>query len=58
MTTPLRSTLDVTSDDYLENRRAQEAALGELQEQLDLACAGGGAKYADRHRSRGRFLAR
>ncbi|GAA3523937.1 carboxyl transferase domain-containing protein [Nocardioides daeguensis] len=58
MTTPLRSTLDVTSDDYLENRRAQEAALAELQEQLDLACSGGGAKYADRHRARGRLLAR
>ncbi|WP_204164620.1 acyl-CoA carboxylase subunit beta [Nocardioides daejeonensis] len=58
MTTPLRSTLDVTSDDYLENRSAQEEALAQLQEQLDLACAGGGEKYAKRHRDRGRLLAR
>jgi acetyl-CoA carboxylase carboxyltransferase component len=56
--TTLRSTLDLGSELYQENRSAQESALDDLEEQLDLVRAGGGAKYADRHRSRGKLLAR
>ncbi|WP_297782823.1 carboxyl transferase domain-containing protein, partial [Aeromicrobium sp.] len=37
---------------------AQEQALAELDEQLDLVRAGGGTKYAARHKARGRLLAR
>jgi acetyl-CoA carboxylase carboxyltransferase component len=54
----LRSSLDTTSEAYLNNRRGQLAAIAALNEQLELARAGGGAKYAQRHRDRGRLLAR
>ena len=56
--TVLRSTLDVRSDAYRGNRSAQLAVLAELEEQLDAARAGGGPRYADRHRARGRLLVR
>src|SRR6266566_4748542 len=54
----LRSTLDVTADSYRCNREAQLAAVAALNEQLGLARAGGGAKYARRHGERGRLLVR
>ncbi|MER5388137.1 carboxyl transferase domain-containing protein [Saccharopolyspora sp. NPDC002686] len=54
----LRSAVDVTAEDYRQNREAQLAAVAALREQLDLARAGGGQKYADRHRRRGRLLVR
>jgi acetyl-CoA carboxylase carboxyltransferase component len=58
LTTTLRSTLDATDQAYQANRAAQMDALAALDEQLDLVRAGGGAKYAERHRKRGRLLAR
>jgi acetyl-CoA carboxylase carboxyltransferase component len=54
----LKSTVDVTGETYLRNRDAQLAAVAALEEQLDLARAGGGAKYAERHHKRGRLLVR
>jgi acetyl-CoA carboxylase carboxyltransferase component len=54
----LASIVDPASADYARNRDAHLAALAELDEQLALARAGGGARYADRHRSRGRLLVR
>lgn len=54
----LKSTLDTSDETYRQNRSAQLAALAELDEQLDLVRAGGGQKYADRHRQRGRLLVR
>src|ERR1700742_139308 len=54
----LRSSVDTTSDTYLHNRQRQLAAIAALNEQLELARAGGGEKYAQRHRARGRRLAR
>jgi acetyl-CoA carboxylase carboxyltransferase component len=54
----LKSALDVTSAAYQTNRAAQLAAVAALDEQLDLARAGGGAKYAERHHKRGRLLVR
>jgi acetyl-CoA carboxylase carboxyltransferase component len=56
--TTLRSTLDPGSELYQENRSAQESALDDLEEQLELVRAGGGAKYAARHHARGKLLAR
>ncbi len=56
--TVLRSSLDTGSAGYQANREAQLALLGQLGEQLDLARAGGGPRYAERHRARGRLLAR
>jgi acetyl-CoA carboxylase carboxyltransferase component len=42
----------------LSNREAMLAKLAELQAEQAKAIAGGGAKYVDRHRKRGKLLAR
>ena len=54
----LRSSVDTTGEVYLTNRKAQLSAIAALNEQLELARGGGGVKYAQRHRARGRLLAR
>jgi acetyl-CoA carboxylase carboxyltransferase component len=54
----LSSRVDTTSETYRRNRAGQLAAIAALNEQLELARAGGGPKYAQRHRDRGRLLAR
>jgi acyl-CoA carboxylase subunit beta len=54
----LSSRVDPTSETYRDNRAGQLAAIAALNEQLELARAGGGPKYAKRHRDRGRLLAR
>jgi acyl-CoA carboxylase subunit beta len=54
----LRSSVDTASDSFRHNRQVQLAAVAALNEQLELARAGGGETYAARHRSRGRMLAR
>jgi acetyl-CoA carboxylase carboxyltransferase component len=56
--TVLRSALVPSSEEYRTNRAASLAVLAEMEQQLDLARAGGGRKYAERHRARGRLLAR
>jgi acetyl-CoA carboxylase carboxyltransferase component len=56
--TSLRSRIDTGSAEYRANREAQLALLRQHDEQLDLARAGGGPRYEDRHRARGRLLAR
>jgi acyl-CoA carboxylase subunit beta len=56
--TVLRSALSTASEEYRANRAASLAVLAELEQQLDLARAGGGPRYAERHRRRGRLLAR
>ena len=54
----LTSSLDPASETYRTNREAQLRLLEELADQLELARAGGGPRYAQRHRARGRLLAR
>jgi acyl-CoA carboxylase subunit beta len=54
----LQSSLDLDGEEYRSNREAQLAAVAALREQLETARAGGGQKYADRHRTRGRMLVR
>jgi acetyl-CoA carboxylase carboxyltransferase component len=54
----LNSTVDPTSDVYGQNRLSMEAALAEVGAQLDIARGGGGERYVERHRERGKFLAR
>ena len=56
--TILRSTLDPRSEAYRENRAAQLARLAEHEAQQAIARAGGGAKYVERHRQRGRMMPR
>ena len=52
------SRLDTSGDDYLARREAMLAKLAELDAEQAKAVAGGGGKYADRHRARGKLLAR
>jgi acyl-CoA carboxylase subunit beta len=54
----LASRLDPASDTYRANRSANLRLLEELDEQLALARAGGGPRYVERHRARGKLLAR
>jgi acetyl-CoA carboxylase carboxyltransferase component len=54
----LKSTIDPRDELYQRNRAAQLEVLAALEEQLDLVRAGGGARYAERHHSRGRLLVR
>ena len=48
--------MDTRSDTYRDNRAALLAVLAAHDEQLALARAGGGARYIERHRARGRLL--
>jgi acetyl-CoA carboxylase carboxyltransferase component len=54
----LQSHLNVTGDEFLANRAHNDGLLKLLDEQLDMARAGGGTKYQERHKKRGRLLAR
>jgi acyl-CoA carboxylase subunit beta len=54
----LGSRLDPGSDAYRANRAANLELLGELDRLLAQARAGGGPKYVERHRARGKLLAR
>jgi acyl-CoA carboxylase subunit beta len=54
----LASRLDQASETYRANRSANLQLLEEIAEQLAKARAGGGPKYVERHRARGKLLAR
>jgi len=54
----LRSEVNVNADEYLNNRTHNLGMLKLLEDQLEVARAGGGAKYMARHRERGRFTCR
>ena len=54
----LASRLDPSSGAYAANRAANLELLAELDRLLAQARAGGGQKYVDRHRARGKLLAR
>jgi len=53
--TTLRSTVDIKADEHAVNRDAMLAKLGEIDGE---AVAGGGDKYVERHRKRGKLLVR
>jgi acetyl-CoA carboxylase carboxyltransferase component len=56
--TALRSVLDEGSAAYQANRDAMLVKLAEIAAEQARALAGGGPKYTDRHRARGKLLAR
>ncbi len=56
--TVLRSALDDTSAAYAANSGAMAAKLTEIEAEQAKASAGGGPKYIERHRSRGKLLVR
>jgi acyl-CoA carboxylase subunit beta len=51
-------TVDTRSETFVRNREAMLAKLAEIDEQLALARAGGGERYLERHRARGKLLPR
>jgi acetyl-CoA carboxylase carboxyltransferase component len=53
----LSSAVDTASDTFRANREAMESALAEVESQLALARLGGGERYVERHRRRGKMLA-
>jgi acyl-CoA carboxylase subunit beta len=56
--TALRSAVDDQSAEYRANRAAMAARLAEIAAEQAKAIAGGGPTYTDRHRGRGKLLAR
>lgn len=56
--TALRSTIDSTSDDFTAARDSMLEKLDQIHGELDKALAGGGDKYVERHRKRGKMTAR
>ncbi len=56
--TALTSTVDPRSDDYRDAAAATTAKLAEMELEFAKAIAGGGAKYVERHRARGKLTAR
>lgn len=56
--TVLTTAVDTSSDEYRANRDAMLAQLAVVAKEHDAAIAGGGPKYMERHRARGKLLAR
>ncbi len=56
--TVLPDRVDLRSPDAQANSEAMLGQLALVEQQLDAARAGGGQKYVDRHRARGKLLAR
>ncbi len=56
--TALRSALDAHSAGFLANREAMLAKLAEIEAEQEKAIGGGGPKYTERHRARGKLLVR
>ncbi len=54
----LESAVDTVSSSYVDNRAAMLTALSTLDEALEAARAGGGERYAARHKARGKLLPR
>jgi acetyl-CoA carboxylase carboxyltransferase component len=54
----LTSTVDTSTDQYRSNRDGMLHLLEQHERELDTARAGGGPRYQERHRRRGKLLAR
>ncbi|WP_018335553.1 acyl-CoA carboxylase subunit beta [Actinomycetospora chiangmaiensis] len=54
----LTSLLDPSSETFASNRKQQLEVIAQLDEQLELAVAGGGERYTQRHRDRGKLPVR
>jgi acetyl-CoA carboxylase carboxyltransferase component len=54
----LTSAADTTGEQYRANREAMLALIAAHEEQVALARAGGGSRYVQRHRERGKLLVR
>ncbi len=56
--TVIQSAIDVRSETFAANARAMRALVDELQANAAQVRAGGGPRYSDRHRTRGKLLPR
>ncbi|MAU81655.1 acyl-CoA carboxylase subunit beta [Gordonia sp. Z-3] len=56
--TTLRSTIDPAAEDFRSAEQSMNQKLTELQAEFDKALAGGGGKYVERHRKRGKMIPR
>ena len=54
----LQSHIDAKSADFAANKASMEAIVGDLKQNLARVAAGGPTKAVEKHRSRGRLLAR
>jgi len=54
----LTSQIDVKSDDFAANKAAMESIVSDLRSRVRAAAAGGSPKAVEKHRARGRLLAR
>ncbi|HEY2195568.1 MAG TPA: carboxyl transferase domain-containing protein [Actinomycetospora sp.] len=54
----LQSLLDTSSETYVSNRKTQLELIAALDEQLEAVVAGGGERYMQRHRDRGKLPVR
>lgn len=54
----LKSQLDLSSETYRTSRESMMDKLEEVEQELKLVLEGGGEKYVQRHRQRGKLLAR
>ena len=58
MSTPLRTHLATTSEEFVANARAMRALVDEVRALHDEVLAGGGPQYVERHRARGKMMVR
>ena len=54
----LPSRVNRADPEFAERKKRNEALIAQLRERLDTASNGGGGKYVERHRSRGKHLPR
>ncbi len=54
----LRTHVDPSSEEFVANRKYQLEMVDELNEQLEKVIAGGGERYLERHRQRGKLPVR
>ena len=52
------SKTDTGSDDYAANYAAMEALVADMRSKVDVIKQGGGPRYNDKHKARGKLLAR
>jgi 3-methylcrotonyl-CoA carboxylase beta subunit len=55
---PLPSSVNLTDAEHIANRKSMDSILSEYRSKLDLAYQGGGEALVQRHKSRGKLLAR
>ena len=58
MSTPLRTHLATTSEEFTSNARAMRTLVDEVRALHDEVLAGGGTQYVERHRARGKMMVR